>query len=431
MIRGCLLAVLVGLVAWFCWAAQNTTTVQAAPVATAGPEDVPARTFQAYLQAVAQAPPECGLSWPVLAGFGAIESSHGTYQGDGVTRTIRPDGVITPGIIGPALDGGSFALIWDTDGGRLDGDTVYDRAVGPTQFIPSTWAGVMGEGFDPQNVDHAALATARKVCHDAGGPVTVPENFTKAAYRYNPSADYVRAVGERVEHYELWVATNPSAGPASTSPAKVDEPTLADIARTMGESGARRWQRVGDQLGRDGADGTLDGAYRWLDPGVEAVLAGLVGDTEERVQAGLRGEPRKSSKGDEIAAKALTWVGRQYRPGIREQCSWFVRQVLHEVGINPGVTAEPIDGWDETGEGMANSYGPDMGELVQDPAGLLPGDVVMFENTYGTWRAGTITHVGIYVGDGQVVDRPTASSPVKLRPLTTFDHFGGAIRIGA
>ena len=31
-------------------------------------------------------------------------------------------------------DGRGFALIRDTDGGAHDGDTVYDRAVGPMQF---------------------------------------------------------------------------------------------------------------------------------------------------------------------------------------------------------------------------------------------------------------------------------------------------------
>ena len=74
-------------------------------------------------------------------------------------RTLSP-------ILGPVLDGaGDFAAITDTDGGGWDGDTTWDRAVGPMQFIPSSWAvwGRDGDGdgrSDPSDIDDAALATA-------------------------------------------------------------------------------------------------------------------------------------------------------------------------------------------------------------------------------------------------------------------------------
>jgi len=60
----------------------------------------------------------------------------------------------------------------DTDGGMLDGDTTWDRAVGPFQFIPSTWARWKADGnadgvADPQNIEDAALAAGRYLC--AGG----------------------------------------------------------------------------------------------------------------------------------------------------------------------------------------------------------------------------------------------------------------------
>ena len=57
----------------------------------------------------------------------------------------------------------------DTDAGQYDNDTRFDRAVGPMQFIPSTWSvvGVDGDSDgtrNPQDIDDAALATAVYLC---------------------------------------------------------------------------------------------------------------------------------------------------------------------------------------------------------------------------------------------------------------------------
>ncbi|MGO2634339.1 MAG: lytic murein transglycosylase [Galactobacter sp.] len=78
-----------------------------------------------------------------------------------------------PGIYGIALNGGDkVAAIPDTDQGKLDGDTKWDRAVGPMQFIPSTWASVKQDGngdgmVDVQQIDDAALSAGIYLC-DAG-----------------------------------------------------------------------------------------------------------------------------------------------------------------------------------------------------------------------------------------------------------------------
>lgn len=62
-----------------------------------------------------------------------------------------------------------MARIADSDQGRLDADPVFDRAVGPMQFLPATWThvgrGGNGEGVaDPQNLSDAAQATAAYLC---------------------------------------------------------------------------------------------------------------------------------------------------------------------------------------------------------------------------------------------------------------------------
>ena len=94
--------------------------------------------------------------------------------------SIGDDGVADPAIIGIALDGSSTDAITDTDGGELDGDAEWDRAIGPMQFIPETWQALALDGngdgvLDPQQIDDAALTAAAALCgprrrpHRSGG----------------------------------------------------------------------------------------------------------------------------------------------------------------------------------------------------------------------------------------------------------------------
>jgi membrane-bound lytic murein transglycosylase B len=177
------------------------TTTDPRPAAALAPQlaadGIPGVALDAYRKAaarVARTDPACGLTWPLLAGIGRVESDHGRFAGS----QLYADGTSAPRVIGIPLDGVGTALIRDTDRGVLDGDTVYDRAVGPMQFIPSTWArwGVDGNGdhvISPFNVYDAALAAADYLCA-AGGDVRTPDGQSRAVLAYNDSAAYLATV---------------------------------------------------------------------------------------------------------------------------------------------------------------------------------------------------------------------------------------------
>ena len=161
--------------------------------------DIPVRAYDAYVtaaRAVDAEQPACRISWWALAAVGRIESGHGRHGG----AVILPNGDVVPRIVGPALDGGRFRAIPDTDGGRWDGDPVWDRAVGPMQFIPSTWASMGADGngdgvADPHNYYDAATAAARYLCRGRGGQaLDTAVGLRAAALTYNRSGAYADQV---------------------------------------------------------------------------------------------------------------------------------------------------------------------------------------------------------------------------------------------
>jgi membrane-bound lytic murein transglycosylase B len=110
---------------------QPTPAVPSVPSAPQLAADgIPAVALDAYRKAAARVAgtyPGCGLPWPLLAAIGRVESDHGRFAGS----QLYTDGTDAPRVIGIPLNGQGTALIRDSDHGLLDGDTVYDRAVGP------------------------------------------------------------------------------------------------------------------------------------------------------------------------------------------------------------------------------------------------------------------------------------------------------------
>lgn len=181
---------------------------------------IPATVLTAYRRAedaLADTDPGCRLPWQLLAAIGKVESGQargGRVDGHGTT--------LTP-ILGPVLNGNGFARISDTDGGRYDGDTTYDRAVGPMQFIPSTWARWGADGnkdgrADPNNIHDAALAAGRYLC--AGDRnLALKADLNRAILSYNHSSAYLRTVLSWLDFYRRGTHEVPDGrGPLPTSP---------------------------------------------------------------------------------------------------------------------------------------------------------------------------------------------------------------------
>ncbi|WP_440710582.1 lytic transglycosylase domain-containing protein [Herbiconiux sp. YIM B11900] len=170
---------------------------------TATATGIPVRALVSYAGAalaLQSEQPGCGLGWNTIAALGWVESGHGTHGGS----AIGADGVAAPPILGPALDGGAYDAIADSDGGVLDGDATGDRAAGPLQFIPGTWAewGADGNGdgrADPQQLDDAALAAGRYLCHY--GALGDPATWRSAVFAYNHVQSYVDLVADTANGY--------------------------------------------------------------------------------------------------------------------------------------------------------------------------------------------------------------------------------------
>jgi transglycosylase-like protein with SLT domain len=198
-----------------------------------GPLGIPASMLKAYQNAaaiLAKEQPNCHLDWALIASIGRIESNHarGGYV-NAAGDTLEP-------ILGPVLNGaGAFAAIADTDGGKYDGDTVWDRAVGPTQFIPSTWRGYASDGngdgvSNPNNIYDEALATGRYLC-SGGLDLSTDAGQRIAVRRYNNSQSYVDTVMAWASAYRSGVAQLPDSDVPIGAP---DAPDAAAAGAPVG-----------------------------------------------------------------------------------------------------------------------------------------------------------------------------------------------------
>ena len=168
---------------------------------------IPVVAYDAYRAASASAPAvteSCAVEWEIVAGIAQVESHHGRIDSD---HQLAADGAVEPPIRGRPLDGSrGTQTIADTDAGQLDGDATWDRAMGPLQFIPTTWRELGRDGnedgvADPDNLYDAALTAVAHLCLREPGDYRDRGQLRRALIAYNASGRYADDVLRWIDRY--------------------------------------------------------------------------------------------------------------------------------------------------------------------------------------------------------------------------------------
>lgn len=326
--------------------------------------DIPPRMLSAYKAAVQQVGkyvPKCqGTRWPILAGIAKVESNHA------VGRNIAAGGDIRPKIYGVLLNGsgqgGNTTVVPDTDGGKWDGTSQGERAVGPFQFLPSTWEPIGEDGngdkvADPHNADDSALGAAIYLC-GGGRDLTKIAQLRAAIWQYNHSDEYVANVLGWIDQYTA-AAKDPDL---KNVPGKVR--TVIDAA-----------------LSQRGAP------YSWGGGNAHGPSYGICCSPSGKSGTNIKGF----------------------------DCSGLTQYAYAKAGISLPRTAAAQAG---VGQRIPASLGT---------GALTVGDLVFY--AYAPARDSTIHHVGIYAGNGQMINAARPGTVVRLNSVNAISGYAGGARL--
>ena len=140
--------------------------------------------------------------------------------------------------------------------------------------------------------------------------------------------------------------------------------------------------------------------------------------SRSRSQTAGQAAPAPSAAAGSVVGYAMQFIGSRYVWGGSSpkgfDCSGFTRYIYAQFGLN-------------LPHSSAGQYSTKYGAAISNPADLRPGDIVFFVNTY---KRG-ISHVGIYVGGGDVVQAMSPRLGVGVANLNGgywASHYYGAIR---
>ena len=261
-----------------------------ATVAGASTSGIPAAALSAYqrgAQIIDAADTTCNVPWELIAAIGRVESNHGQYAGN----SLNDQGVAVPGIFGPTLNGkNGTQAIMDTDGGQLDQDPVYDRAVGPMQFIPSTWSSVKvdadGDGQrNPQDIDDAALASGVYLC-SGDDDLSTRAGQEASVFRYNHSRAYVDLVLRIMEAYSQGEYT---AIPSGTYGGTVFTPSYSSAIKTRHKKAKQHSSTTSGGTSGGSTGGTAGGSTGGSEGGGVPLPGGDNGGSTDPIEQATQG----------------------------------------------------------------------------------------------------------------------------------------------